>query len=124
MNGHSDGLTNFDSVKTSSVRNYELGTMWNLDNFELLREMNSKTVDLIYLDPPFKKGKKFQGALSGQVKQDIVDYMDSISKKEPFLYDKWLMYVDENLNDNDEIEIRFDDAWKLNKVIIYLFSQM
>lgn len=116
MNGHSDGLTNFDSKKPGSVRNYELGTMWNLDNFELLREMNSKSVDLIYLDPPFNKDKKFQRALSGQVKKDIVDYMDSISKKEPYLYDKWLRYVDENLNDIDEIEIRFDDAWKLNKV--------
>lgn len=89
-----------------------------------MRGMNSETVDLVYLDPPFKKDKKFQGALKGRVKQEIVNYMDSIAKQEPELYDKWINYVEENINDKDEIEIKFDDAWKLTKVKEYQLEEL
>lgn len=30
-------------------------TMWTGDNLDIMRGMNSKTVDLVYLGPPFDK---------------------------------------------------------------------
>ena len=34
-------------------------TLFTGDNLEVMRAMNSETVDLIYLDPPFNKKNRF-----------------------------------------------------------------
>ena len=33
--------------------NFASGTVWTGDNLDIMRGMNSESVDLIYLDPPF-----------------------------------------------------------------------
>ena len=35
--------------------NWANRTMWTGDNLDIMRGMNSESVDLIYLDPPFDK---------------------------------------------------------------------
>ena len=37
-------------------RNFKNRTLYHGDNLDFLRGMNSKTVDLVATDPPFKKG--------------------------------------------------------------------
>ena len=37
--------------------NFESRTLFIADNLDILRGMDSDTMDLIYLDPPFKSGK-------------------------------------------------------------------
>ena len=39
--------------------NFQNRTLFHCDNLDVLRGMNSKTVDLIATDPPFKKGRDF-----------------------------------------------------------------
>ena len=42
-----------------SERNFQNRTLFHCDNLDVLRGMNSETVDLIATDPPFNKGKDF-----------------------------------------------------------------
>ena len=39
--------------------NFTNRTLWTADNLDILRGMNSETVDLIYLDPPFNSNKNY-----------------------------------------------------------------
>ena len=39
--------------------NPQANTLWYGDNLEVLRQMDGESVDLIYLDPPFKSDKKY-----------------------------------------------------------------
>lgn len=55
-----------------SSLNFELGAVWNADNLDVMRGMNSETVDLIYLDPPFKNQKRFQSAMTHRA-ENLVD---------------------------------------------------
>lgn len=41
----------------------EPGTVFCRDNLDILRGIDSKSIDLIYLDPPFNKGYNFQASL-------------------------------------------------------------
>lgn len=41
--------------------NFSNRTIWVRDNLHIMRGMNSETVDLIYVDPPFKSDVKYQG---------------------------------------------------------------
>ena len=36
-----------------NASNWTYRTMWTGDNLDIMRSMNSESVDLIYLDPPF-----------------------------------------------------------------------
>ena len=38
-------------------------TLFIADNLDIMRGMNSETVDLIYLDPPFNTKKKFKAPI-------------------------------------------------------------
>ncbi len=40
--------------------------MFCRDNLEVLRGLNSASVDLIYLDPPFNKGKEFHAPVGSK----------------------------------------------------------
>ena len=37
--------------------NWANRTLWTGDNLDIMRGMNSETVDLIYLDPPFNSNR-------------------------------------------------------------------
>ncbi len=42
-----------------SKPNWENRTMWTGDNLDIMRGMNSESVDLIYLDPPFNSNQNY-----------------------------------------------------------------
>ena len=44
---------------TRAATNFASRTLWTGDNLDILRGMNSETVDLIYLDPPFNSNKDY-----------------------------------------------------------------
>lgn len=43
--------------------NVENRTLFIADNLDIMRGIDSNTVDLIYLDPPFKSGKKWKAPI-------------------------------------------------------------
>ena len=45
-----------------AIQNYKDSTLWNADNLDVLRGINSATVDLVYLDPPFNSNRMYQAA--------------------------------------------------------------
>lgn len=49
-----------------SAANFASRTMWTADNLDVLRGMNSETVDLIYLDPPFNSNKTYAAPVGSQ----------------------------------------------------------
>ena len=62
-------------------RNFENRTLFQGDNLEFLRGMNTATIDLIATDPPFNKGKDFHAT------------PDSLAKGAKFV-DRWLWEKD------------------------------
>ena len=44
--------------------NFKPGTIWNADNLDVMRGMNSETIDLIYLDPPFNSDAEYSASNS------------------------------------------------------------
>ena len=55
------GRKNGSKRDQKSNLNFEPGTIWNADNLDVMRGMNSETVDLFYLDPPFNSARNYQG---------------------------------------------------------------
>ena len=43
--------------------NFENRTLFIADNLEIMRGMDSETIGLIYLDPPFKSGKQWKAPI-------------------------------------------------------------
>ena len=77
--------------------NFKNRTIWTGDNLDILRGMNSETVDLIYLDPPFNSNRSFEAPIGSSAEgaefKDIwtLDDLDlawhgEIAEKEPALY--------------------------------------
>ena len=71
--------------------------MWTGDNLDIMRGMNSESVDLIYLDPPFNSNRNYSApvgsAAAGAAFKDTwtlsdldVAWMGLIADKEPALY--------------------------------------
>ena len=46
--------------------NFTDKTIWTGDNLDILRGMNSETVDLIYLDPPFNSNKNYEAPVGSK----------------------------------------------------------
>ena len=46
-------------MAATSERNFAPRTIWTGDNLDILRGLNSETVDLIYLDPPFNSNRTY-----------------------------------------------------------------
>ena len=46
--------------------NWKNRTIWTGDNLEIIRGMNSGTVDLIYLDPPFNSNKNYSAPIGSK----------------------------------------------------------
>ena len=42
--------------------NWRNRTLWTGDNPDIMRGMNSESVDLIYLDPPFNSNRKLRSS--------------------------------------------------------------
>lgn len=53
------------SVMTG-VPNWADRTMWTGDNLHIMRGMNSETVDLIYLDPPFNSNRDYSSPIGSE----------------------------------------------------------
>ncbi len=47
-------------------RNFVNRTLWTGDNLDILRGLNSETIDLIYLDPPFNSNKTYEAPVGSQ----------------------------------------------------------
>ena len=46
--------------------NWENRTMWTGDNLDIMRGMNSDSVDLIYLDPPFNSNRNYSAPIGSE----------------------------------------------------------
>ena len=51
--------------------NWQNRTMWTGDNLEIMRGMNSASVDLIYLDPPFNSNRTYSAPISSEGEIDV-----------------------------------------------------
>ena len=49
-----------------STPNWANRTMWTGDNLPILRGMNSESVDLIYLDPPFNSNRDYSAPIGSE----------------------------------------------------------
>ena len=78
-------------------RNFRAKTIWTGDNLYIMRGMNSATVDLIYLDPPFNSKANYAApigsAAAGAAFKDTwtlndldVEWLDVIEKSHPNLW--------------------------------------
>jgi len=50
--------------------NFADRTIWTRDNLDILRGMNSGSVDLIYLDPPFNSNRNYSAPVGSAVEGD------------------------------------------------------
>ena len=46
--------------------NWQNRTMWTGDNLDIMRGMNSESVDLIYLDPPFNSNRNYAAPIGSE----------------------------------------------------------
>ncbi len=78
--------------------NWTNRTMWTGDNLDIMRGMNSDSVDLIYLDPPFNSNQNYSAPIGSEAAGaafkdswtlDDVDlaWHGEIADREPALYD-------------------------------------
>ena len=77
--------------------NFAPSTIWTEDNLYVMRGMNSETVDLIYLDPPFNSKADYAAPIGSQAAgaafkdtwtlNDLdVEWIDSLEATEPHLF--------------------------------------
>ena len=46
--------------------NFANRTMWTRDNLDVLRGLNSESVDLVYADPPFNSNKNYEAPIGSK----------------------------------------------------------
>lgn len=86
-----------------------------------MRGMNSETVDLIYLDPPFKKQDSYSGNMKPHILDSLLDYLDycynSNVKSEVRFAEKAEAYLYSLELDpkNKEVIMSFNDAWEFSE---------
>ncbi len=69
--------------------NVENRTIFCKDNLDILRGINSHSVDLIYLDPPFNKNKKFSAPIGRTA--EGAEFKDIFRKKD--VKEEWLTEI-------------------------------
>ena len=85
------------SVSRAGMTNFADRTIWTGDNLEILRGLNSASVDLIYLDPPFNSNRNYAApvgsAAAGAAFKDTwtlsdldVAWMGLIADEQPAMY--------------------------------------
>ncbi len=52
--------------RADSTANWKNRTIWTKDNLHVLRGLNSNTVDLIYLDPPFNSNRTYEAPIGSE----------------------------------------------------------
>ena len=57
--------------------NFADKTIWTGDNLDILRGMNSESVDLIYLDPPFNSNRNYSAAPASKAASSSVIGMNA-----------------------------------------------
>lgn len=93
--------------------NFETGTVWNADNLDVMRGMNSETIDLIYLDPPFNSGKQYSMPLEAEMKNALAEYIQEDNE----MYNEWSEYVDNNTDaKTKKMLLKFNDTWNMDSV--------
>ena len=50
------------------VPNWNNKTIWTGDNLHIMRGMNSESVDLIYLDPPFNSDENYAAPIGSEAR--------------------------------------------------------
>ena len=55
-----------DPLFGKPARNFAPATIWTGDNLDILRGINSETVDLIYLDPPFNSNRTYSAPIGSK----------------------------------------------------------
>ena len=79
------------------TRNVANRTVWTGDNLDILRGINSRTVDLIYLDPPFNSNRRYAAPIGSEAAgaafkdswtlQDVDEaWHGEVADREPALY--------------------------------------
>ena len=53
-------------MAATAKRNFAPRTIWTGDNLDILRGINSETVDLIYLDPPFNSNRTYSAPIGSK----------------------------------------------------------
>ena len=61
--------------------NWANHTMWTGDNLNIMRSMNSESVDLIYLDPPFNSNRNFAAPIVSEVAGRVVQRHDAFLRQ-------------------------------------------
>ena len=61
------------------------------DNLPILRCMNSKSVDLIYLDPPFNRGKQFKNPIDATGKKASTSFEDTWTPADIHIDDRYVL---------------------------------
>ena len=51
---------------TMAQPNFKNRTLWTGDNLDIMRGLNSETIDLIYLDPPFNSNKTYSAPIGSE----------------------------------------------------------
>ena len=67
-------------------------TIFLHDNLGILRGINSRSIDLIYLDPPFNKNKKFTAPIGSSA--EGAEFSDIFREED--VKDEWLRTIDED----------------------------
>ena len=84
-------------MAADAQRNFAPRTIWTGDNLDILRGINSETVDLIYLDPPFNSNRDYAAPIgskaAGAVFKDTwtlsdldVAWIGMIAERHPGMY--------------------------------------
>ena len=55
-----------DHLSDKPERNFQPSTIWTGDNLYIMRGMDSATVDLIYLDPPFNSKANYAAPIGSR----------------------------------------------------------
>ena len=91
----------------SPALNFETGVIWNADNLDVMRGMNSSTVDLIYLDPPFNSGRNYIG--TGRAKNQ--KFLDNWSEEQLKEWNFW-----EGMQNATDL-LRDQDWWPMMELV-------
>ena len=67
-------------------------TIFNRDNLDILRGINSQCIDLIYLDPPFNKNKIFAAPIGSSA--EGAEFSDIFRQED--VKDEWLVTIEED----------------------------
>ncbi len=82
----------FGNISTMTACNVPNRTIFCGDNLDVLRGINSECIDLIYLDPPFNKNKKFTAPIGSSA--EGAEFSDIFRQED--VKDEWLGTIKED----------------------------